>query len=227
MLTVIAAAPLATSRVVDAAPPAWCKDASVEAGDLRGLSSKDVREVLKSVAASDGSPIAQAQDHRAEIETARQAWSKRLGLTEADWADVVDYAKIHDDYSIPAEVKTKTLANASPLDQYALIQHGLDVQGKYDTMYITDMFETKLSEVGRYAFLSTTCFDQSKSVARSPTDLLGSEVTWAICQADFERFDLARFQNELRADTTHDGALKMKLRVATYDFPKRVKEHLA
>lgn len=227
VVTVIGVASLSLTGVAAAAPPAWCKGASAESGDLRGLSSKDVREVLKTFVAAECAPSAEADDHRAEIETARQAWSKRLGLTEADWADVVEYAKVHDDYSIPAEVKTKTLDSASPLDQYALIQHGLDVQGKLDTMYLTDMFETRLSEVGRYAFLSTTCFDQSKSVARSQGDLLGSEVTWAICQADFERFDIAKFQTELRADTTHDGALKMKLRVATYDLPRRIKEHLA
>jgi hypothetical protein len=213
--------------VAAAAPPAWCKGANAESGDLRGLSSKDVRDVLKAFVSASCAPSAEADDHRGEIEAARQAWSKRLGLTEADWPDVVEYVAAHDDYSIPAEVKTKTLASASPLDQYALILHGLDVQGKMDTLYLTDMFETRLSEVGRYAFLSTTCFDQSKSVARGQGELLGSEVTWAICQADFERFDLARFQGELRADTTHDGALKMKLRVATYDLPRRIKEHLA
>jgi hypothetical protein len=226
-LTVIGVVPLAAIGVAAAAPPAWCKDAGAESGDLRGLSSKDVREVLKTFVAAACSPSAEAEDHRAEIETARQAWSKRLGLTEADWADVVDYARTHDDYSIPAEVKTKTLATASPLDQYALIMRGTDVQAKMDTMYLTDMFETRLSEVGRYAFLATTCFDQSKSVVRSEGSLLGSEATWAICQGDFERFDLAKFQGELRADTTHDGALKMKLRVATYDLPKQIKEHLA
>src|SRR5690242_9999051 len=103
-----------------AAAPAWCKDANVEAGDLRGLSSKDVREVLKTFVAAECAPNDEARDHHTEIASAREAWSKRLGLTEADWTDVVEYVKAPSDDAIKAEVKTKTLATASPIDQYAL-----------------------------------------------------------------------------------------------------------
>src|SRR5437879_4032367 len=74
-----------------AAPPAWCKDAAVASSDLQGLSSKDPREVIKTFVAAECAPSADTEMHRGEIEAARQAWSKRLGMVEADWADAVAY----------------------------------------------------------------------------------------------------------------------------------------
>src|SRR6185295_6381573 len=47
-----------------------------------------------------------------------------------------------------------------------------------------------------------------------------------ICEADFERFDLAKFFEEVRAAKA-DGAVKMKLRVAAFDLPRRMKDHAA
>jgi len=219
------AALLGATGVASAAPAAWCKDAQAHDPDLKDLSSKDVRTVIGAFVAAECAPNAEVEDHRADIEKARAAWSKRLGMTEADWADAVAYVKIHDDYSIPAEVATKTLATASPLDQYSIIVKATDSQSQFDTLYAADMFEPNLSESGRYAFLAKTCFDQNLNVVRDDGGLTGAEVWWAICQPDFERFNLAKLLDEVRADTTHDGALKMKLRVAVYDLPKRIKDH--
>jgi hypothetical protein len=210
-----------------AAPAAWCKGAKVDAPDLKDLSSKDPREVIKAFVSAECAPNAEVEDHRAEIEKARAAWGKRLGMTEADWADAVAYVTFHDDYSIPAEVASKDLAAASPLDQYAVILKADAPQPDFDYLYGADMFEAKLSETARYAFLTKTCFDQHFNAVRDPKGMTGAEAWWAICQPDFERFDLGKMLDELRADTTHDGALKMKLRIAAYDFPKRIKDHQA
>jgi len=218
---------LCLSRLAAAAGPvpAWCKDATPKEPDLKDLSSKEPREVIVGFVNAMCAPTAEVEDHRADIEKARQAWSKRLGMTEADWADAVAYAKTNDDYSIPVPIVNKTFSAASPLDQYAVIRAAGGGRSDYDTLYATDMFEANLSMVGRYAFLSGTCLDQSKSVTSTGDGMVGSEVTWAICQPDFERVDLAKLLDEVRADTTHDGAAKMKLRIEVYDWPKRVKDH--
>jgi hypothetical protein len=226
MYVVAGAASLGAAGVAAAAPPAWCKGSTAESADMRELSSKDVQKVIETFVSVECAPNAEADDHRAEIETARQAWSKRLGMVEADWADAVDYAKVKETH---ADVKTKTLATASPIDQYAVI---LDAAGRnsssnIDAWYAADMFDANLSEVGRFALLRTTCFDSAKSVARESDGLNGAEATWAICQPDFDRFDMAKYLSELRSDTSHGGAVKMSLRIAAYDLPKRMKEHAA
>lgn len=227
MMTSVAA--LLGAHGVAHAAPAWCGKDRVEAPDLKDLSSKDVREVLKAFVGAECAPTAEANDHRADIEKARAAWSKRLGMTEADWADAVPYAQTHDDYSIKVELKTKTLATASPLDQYAVVLMTNEPSPPFDTMYAADIFDAtgKLSEIGRFAFLDRTCFDQGLSAVRDENGLTGAETYWAVCQPDFERFNLTKALDEIRADSTHDGAAKMKLRVALYTWPARFKEHQA
>jgi hypothetical protein len=220
-------ASLAATGAAAAEVPAWCKDASVEAPSLQDLSSSDVSTVIKTFVGAQCAPTAETESHRAEIERARQAWSKRLGMSEADWADAAQYASPHS--GAEATVASKTLATASPLDQYAIIAGAgsRNSSSRFDAMYAADMFDAKLSEVGRYGFLKTTCFDAAMSTARDPDGLNGAEATWAICQPDFDRFDLAKFYSELRSDTSHSGVVKMRLRIEAYEFPKLIKEHAA
>ncbi|HEY0479531.1 MAG TPA: hypothetical protein VGD37_18555 [Kofleriaceae bacterium] len=225
---------LCAAGAASAAPPAWCKGASAERPDLQRLSSKDAREVITGLVAvecgtppgPDDSGHGQIEGHHAEIEAARQAWSSRLGMTEADWADAVAYAQTPE-HSIAADVTSKTLAAATPIDQYAVIKQVNDPGADLDPLYATDMFEAHLSETGRLAFLETACFNNGQSAPVDASGMTGTEVIWAICQADLDRFDAAKLFDELRADTSHGGAIRMKLRVAAYELPRRIKDHAA
>jgi hypothetical protein len=228
LVSVGGAMSLVMASAAHAGPAAWCKGASGGSPDLRDLASKEVREVILGFVAAECAPNAEVEAHRGELEQSRAAWSKKLGMTEADWADAVAYAATSDDYSINASISTKNLATATPLDQYALIEKSDGgPSATADQMYATDMFERNLSEVGRFAFLSSTCFDSSRNTVRDDAGLTGAEVTWAICQPDFEKFNLAKFYDELRADTAHDGAIKMKLRILAMDFSRKIKDHAA
>ena len=218
---------LAAGGLAAAAPPAWCKDAAADSSNLQGLASRDVREVLRTFVAAECAASDEAEAHRGEIEAARTAWSKRLGMAEADWADAVAYAKMPNDFAIPADMTAKQLSAATPIDQYAVILKASDSLSEIDALYAADMFEPGLSESGRLAFLQTTCVNNSQPVPADASGITGTEVVWAICQADLERFDPAKLQAEVAADTTHDGALKMKLRVAAYELPARLKAHAA
>jgi hypothetical protein len=218
-------ASFAIAGTAHAAPPAWCKGASVGPPDLGRLASKEVKEVIRAFVSAECAPNAEVEAHRGEIEAARQAWSKRLGMTDADWADAIPYIVAGSDYSIRAELSTDVLSAATPLDQYALVMRAGESSSKFDEMYATDMFEADLSEAARFAFLTTTCFDTGRSPTRDPGGMIGTEVLWAICQPDFDRFDLGKLLTEIRGDTAHGGALKMKLRVAAHDFPQRMKDH--
>lgn len=210
-----------------AAPPAWCKGAQLEAADLHGLSSNDPREVIRAFVAAECAPSEEAAAHRGEIEAARQAWSKRLGMTEADWADAVPYAQAGTDSAIQGALAAKTLGAASPLDQYAVIEKAHESLSDLDTLYAADMFEPHLSEAGRLAFLRTTCFHDGQPAPVDAYGMTGTEAIWAICQADLEQIDVARLFDEVRADASHDGALKMKVRIAAYELPARIKSHAA
>jgi hypothetical protein len=229
-VTAGAAASLALATSAAAAPPAWCKGVNAGPADVSRLSSTDVKEVLKTFVSAACVFSPEVDAHRAEIEAARQAWTKRLGMVEADWADAAAYSVTRDDSTIRATPSSDVLAAAAPIDQYAIIakvsEGDSETYAKLDTMYAADMFESNLSQLGRFAFLTTTCFDQGRYPAVDSDGMLGTEVSWAICQADFERFDLAKFLDEVRSAST-DGAVKMKLRVAAFDLPKRMRDHAA
>src|SRR5262245_60764681 len=82
-----------------AGAPAWCSaignnriDAS---GDIKDATDNDdPRNALRDLVGRMCKPDAEATAHMAELEAARQKWSQRLDLTEADWADVADYATL-------------------------------------------------------------------------------------------------------------------------------------
>lgn len=229
--TVCGVSSLIASGTVEAAPPAWCKGAEPGRPDLAKLSSSDVRDVLATFVAATCAPTPEVEANRGQIESARQAWTKRLGMVESDWADVVAYLGTRSDDSIRVDPSNDVLSAATAMDQYAVIMRVDDARSdwysKIDRFYATDMFESNLSQLGRFAFLTTSCVDTDRSPAPDSDGMLGTEVRWAICQADLDRFDLAKFLDEVRADTARDGAVRMKLRVAAFDLPKRIATHAA
>jgi hypothetical protein len=206
--------------------PAWCKDASFGSGgyDLKDLSAKDPREVIITFAKATCAPTPEAEAGRAEIEKARQAWSKKLNMTEADWADAVAYA-MADYRNEKLEFSTKDLAAFTALDQYKAFVDGFRRSGGNppfrDPFYTADAFEGRLTEVGRFGYI-LECLDLgSQSVTTIPS------VTWALCQGDIEKFDAAKFSDQLRADTAHGGELRMSMRLRLLGLPARLKEHAA
>src|SRR5262245_50381679 len=80
-----------------AATPAWCNVDNKE--KLRGVSSDSVSDALAKewdralyyIVVSSCAPDEDAIKRASEVERARQAWSKTLKMTEADWADVADW----------------------------------------------------------------------------------------------------------------------------------------
>jgi hypothetical protein len=226
IVTVCGVSLLLWARAAEAAPPAWCKGAQVDAPDLAKLSSTDIRDVLKTFVSATCAPTPEVEANRGQIESARQAWTKRLGMIESDWSDVVAYLATSSDDSIRINASTDVLSATTPIDQYAVIMRVSDIASDWyaniDKFYATDMFEANLSQLGRFAFLTESCIDPGPLPALDSDAMLAAMVRWAICQADFDRFDLAKFLDEVRADAARDGAIKMKLRVAAFGLPKRI-----
>ena len=188
------------------AGPAWCGDAKFDANgeDLHRLSSdrkEDAVQAIVTVLCSNNPDI---EPHRADVEAARQAWGKKLFMTDADWADTPVWVKGHNEGKI--DFSTKNLKDFTPIDQYKAITDGFSV-GRIDPLYLADAFGPQLSQTGRLALLVHYCFP-SESVANAKADA----TKMAICQADIDAFDPAKVSEELRGDTQHAGEIKMMLR---------------
>jgi hypothetical protein len=208
-----------------AAEPAWCKGASFDDDpDLKDLSSKDAETAVVAFAHALCAPNHEIEANKAEIEKSRAAWSKRLGMTEADWADVVAWHNANGGRNTKLTYSSKDLSQFTPLDQYKAIEDGFDKgggNGSYeDPIYIADTFGAAFSQTGRFAFLEW-CLKQETSVTSSAPPA----ATWAVCQGDVDAFDLAKLNEELRADTKHAGDIKMLLRFKAFDIKKRLEEH--
>ncbi|KAB2899792.1 MAG: hypothetical protein F9K40_09920 [Kofleriaceae bacterium] len=213
------------SPPVAAAEPAWCKGASFDGEpDLRDLSSKDAERAVATFAHAACVPSPEASANRAEIEKSRAAWGKRLGMTDADWADVVAWVNANEGRNTRLTYSTKDLSQFTPLDHYKAIVDGFDRgggNGAYvDPIYVADALDQGLSHVGRFAYIEA-CLKAETSVASSAPPA----ATWALCQGDIEAFDLAKFHEELRADGAHAGDGKMMLRFKAMDLKQRLDEH--
>lgn len=197
-----------------AGPPGWCKDASKGNPDMGDLQSKDPRTVIKAFVAAECNPTPEIEAHRADIESARSAWGKRLGMSEGDWADAAAWAKAND-YDVKPDMSTKKLVEMTPIDQWGAITKAQDeVQGDMDALYLADVFDARLSEVGRMALI-TACMKED------------NQILWASCQDDVDKIDFNRLFDQLRADSNHNGEIRQKLRILAYELPAKIKEHQA
>lgn len=208
------------------AEPAWCKGGSFDRDlDLRDLSSPDAEKAVVTFAHAACAPTAEARARLADIEKTRAAWGKRLGMTDADWADVIAWKATGEGRNLKPERSTKDLTQYTPIDQYLAFVDGFPSLDGYggdfeNPVYLADIFDITLSEVGRYAYIES-CLAATTSVASKAPPA----ATWALCQHDVERFDLAKFHAELRADKAHPGDIKMKLRFQAMDLKKRLAAH--
>jgi hypothetical protein len=209
----LAAASLALmSGTALAGPAAWCKGAAADRPDMGELSSKDAGKVIKAFVAVECNPDAEVEAHRADIEKARAAWGKRLGMSEGDWADAVAWAKVND-YDVKADLTTKKFVEMTPIDQWgAIVKAQADIQGGMDAFYVADIFDAKLSEVGRMALIAACIRDDDG-------------ILWATCQDDIDKLDFNRLFDQLRADANHNGEIRQKIRLQAYELPAKLKEH--
>ena len=190
--------------------PAWCKELPKgDSYDLKDLSSSDQRDVVITLAQATCWPTAEAEAHAADIETARQGWSKRLDMIDSDWADAAAYAtqdhatkqngrvRIHED-----KIKT-AWSSFDAMDQWGMISEPVGGSGALvlDTDYLVDALGLHLTEIGRAAYVR-------KCIA-SPLP-----VEWATCQGDIARLDYGKIATELRASTAYSGIERMRIRIS-------------
>ncbi len=206
----------------EAGVPAWCKDyASNYRYDLKDLSSKDVGDrIIPTFVGAACNPDSEVEARKADIEKARQAWGKKLGMNEADWADAVAWANVQARPESFRSPSTKDLAKMTPVDQYIAVKEGFSENGTpfNNAVYLADMFEPNLSEVGRLAYIEECIYE-------TRMDMADNAVQFAACQGDIDAFDPAKFAAQLRMDTANKGEHRMELRLLAYGLPTRLKKH--
>lgn len=202
--------------------PAWCGTSSFDTSgsDLQNLKRTEPDEVVRAIAKTRCSNSPEVAQNHAKIDAARQAWGKKLGMTDADWADAVAFIDNRDGNYPKVEYSTKNLAQLTPMDQWRAIRDGLEAGGKRhaDALYAADAMNGKLTEVGRLALLEWCLREEVEHTS------IGH---WAVCQGDVDAWSFSTFSTQLRSDTAHDGATKMLLRFRAVALAEQLGEYTA
>ncbi len=211
---------LLATHEASAGVPAWCGSDKYEANneDLNQLSSsKDPRDLVPTIVNILCTQNPDIEPHRKEVEAARQAWGKKLGMRDVDWADAVAWFR-DTSHVFKADLSTKDLAKLTPIDQYEAIGNAFGTGSDSDPLYGADVLEQHLTDTGRMAFIDW-CL-KNDSVTRAD----GNITKWALCWPDIEKFDVTKIYAEIATDTVHDGVAKMWLRFHAHDVPAAIKD---
>ena len=196
------------------ATPAWCNVDNKEAiksskTNVDFALSSEWENALNGLVFATCAPDNEAQKRAGEVEAARQAWSKKLNLKEADWADIADWAATGQRFStsltdLAAERKQHyAWSKLTPIEQFIAVNTGIGTvgagNGNSDIEYLLDALGPKLSETGRFAFV----------LGCTRTE---DPVWLAVCAGESERLDRAKVLDEVRA-ANGSGSIKTRIRV--------------
>ena len=211
---------LAWAAPAAAEVPKWCpKTFEADDGDLRDLKRTEPEYVVRAIAKIRCSNSAEVANMQAQVDQARVAWGKKLGMSDTDWADAVLFIDNRDGNFPKVELSTKEMAKFTPMDQWRAIREGLEAGNiKGGALYITDALNATLTEVGRLAWLEN-CFKE-----RVQHDEM---LRFAVCQGDIDAWDWNKFATQLRSDTAHEGGTKMLLRFRALEMNETIKQYTA
>ncbi|HEU0033720.1 MAG TPA: hypothetical protein VFQ53_24000 [Kofleriaceae bacterium] len=199
---------------------AWCSGVKPadDASTAYALQTQYPEVALGSIAAMLCHPDDKAGAQRDAIEAQRQAWMKRLGMTEQDWAtDVVAFANIrHTDRISLAVQPPKQVAwsKLDPIDQYAMLAKTTGDSAAFIVQpgakeYLADALA--LTETGRVGYLEYCLHSDNP-------------VQWAVCQPDIDALDVGKLGGELRA-LKRPAEDKMVVRVALAELQTKLVTH--
>ena len=217
---------LALAGTASAQAPAWCKGyESRDQPSWEDALKDDIYDAIPDIVGcvcthKCGSSSDDWEKHGREVEQARQKWSQKLDMTDADWAEAVEWASgRHDkDYNVRGDNKSLALSSLGPVDQYSIILNantGFSNKAM-DQNYVADAFGPKLTESGRLAYILWCTGDSNHK-----------EVQWAMCQPDIDALDTKKIASELRAETKHPAADKFIVRIGMHVVRGKLAEHAA
>lgn len=206
------------------AAPAWCKGGPSRDKpqyDMKSLFSEtQPRRALTNLIGATCYADADIASYAKQIEATRLAWSKKLGLTDADWVDVNEWAhypfEIRNMNDVSAKNRQAPWSSFSALDQFgALSSYSMQI----DHAYVADAFGAKLTQLGRLSYVNT-CL-------QNKVDDDDAAVWYAMCAADVAALDEAKLYAEISADKTHELADRMAVRMVTYETLQMLPAHRA
>jgi hypothetical protein len=204
-------------RTASADVPAWCKQLGLEhdwARDLEEAIHQDDTRALTTLINLTCRPDDRSKAKDKELGEARARWSKRLDLTDADWADAAAWTG-SDNTLIPSPPDKLAWSTLNPIDQYRAIQFAESSRVETNVDYIADAFGQHLTETGRFGYIEA-CVSRKDDAAH-----------WAMCQGDLDQFDPKKMVAELRSDTTHKPYERFVLRLKLDGFGDMLKKHAA
>lgn len=205
--------------VAHADKPAWCPE---HAAGLKGTPrmarpENDVEQRLAGVVFGKCNPRTAQGEEGAVVDAAYAELSKGLELTDADWADVMQFTEQPRSAEIRVADHKVAWTARDPVDQYATFQRPfMEVPGlgaSLDIWYLGDIYGAQLSQSGHLA-IAEKCLEKENA-----------PVVWAMCQGDIDALDFKQLSAELRADKSHDGFGKTTVRVAMYKVKNGLPAH--
>jgi hypothetical protein len=230
--TGLAFAPLIAVALVGTAraAPAWCSGTGGDKvdyndGDLEKIESiTDPLDVLPTIVGAECFPDGDARTYAKQIESARQAWSKRLQIEDADWADIAAWATAgqgeRNSPTLSARDYKTPWSQWTPVDQYiGILNSTMGTSNSVsDPQYVTDALGDKLTEAGRVAYIDTCIGHPLRSNEVQV-------VSWAACASDIAALDRKKLNLELRTDKTADGYKRTVVRLAAYKVAQALPAH--
>lgn len=208
--------------------PAWCRTDGIDKSRLDGdvkqaLDPGDAMRATRAIVKATCFPDDEAKQRAKEVAKAKEAWSKKMDLGDAEWAELAvwgsgepssyqDLGDLTNDYG-----KKYTWSTLDPVEQFAGIQNGFpnngDGNGASWYTYLADALGPKLTETGRLAYVLQACI-----AGKRP------EVEWAMCQPDITRLDRKKIMTELRSSKA-SAAYKTKIRFIVYGLDDKLAAH--
>jgi hypothetical protein len=184
----------------------------------------DVQRGLKAVVGGMCNAETTSDSEWAALDEAYRKLSARFGLSEDDWADVVDWALTKDgmnDTGVGRSDAKKVWSKYDPVDQYAGIEHNFvqagNKYGHVEPAYFVDALGSNLTETGRLGWISW-CMGQSND---------DRAVIWAMCQGDIDAFDGKKVAAELRTAKDRSGYDRMSIRLVLDRVTGQLAKHAA
>ncbi|HEX4450096.1 MAG TPA: hypothetical protein VH143_04445 [Kofleriaceae bacterium] len=166
----------------------------------------------------------QARYH-AQLEAARARWSKRMHMTDADWADAGEWIRENASMRYFAGMVMKldaraTFSRLGPVAQFAALDPPMiatDKDPRYKSDYAADALGSRLTQAGIAGYVSS-CLEQD------PAGGIDAP-RWAMCWPDVDAIDLDKLAVELRSSKDSTGGDRMRLRLVAADLvDKRLPE---
>jgi hypothetical protein len=191
----------------------WCKGKSGKVGSAGSwedaVKQDDPTDSVPAIVAclcdhECGSSSNDFEVHGADVEKSRQSWSKRLEMSDDDWADAAawatEMASARQGHELRNDDEKIAWSTLDPIGQYMLLNWNIGIH--YDANYMADAFGANLSAAGKLAYIHH-CLGRNEGV-----------VQWAMCQPDIDAFDPKKIAAEIHADTKHNGFQKFMVRLS-------------